>query len=126
MVEEFDSVVTEEFNTAEYKPPKIRGDCKNIPRPCKRYNCKYNLFRDNPTGPESCTLDVADRGDHTTQEVAHIMGYESRQRCDQIVHGAFAQLREKHSHLLKSMMGDYANMEPEEFDHYSDGGNDEA
>lgn len=69
--------------------PKTRGECVNGPRPCPWVGCKYHLYLDvNHLGSikinhspgldvgaalrgmaETCTLDVADRGGHTLDEV---------------------------------------------------------
>ena len=39
--------------------PKVRGDCKNFPRPCPWSNCKHHLATSNPAA--SCVLDVVDK-----------------------------------------------------------------
>jgi len=72
--------------------PKTRGDCKNGPRPCRRISCKHHMvwgFYHKRPWPEftndqmvdlifslsdTCTLDVADRGEHTLREIGDIIG----------------------------------------------------
>ena len=63
--------------------PATRGDCVNGPRPCQHITCRHNLTVDHYAGGaihvrfgngETCSLDVADRGEHTLQEVADVMG----------------------------------------------------
>jgi hypothetical protein len=68
--------------------PKHRSDCANVPRPCPFVTCRYNLFCDiketgalilNYPGLEpdevvnSCALDLADKGDHSMEEIGRIM-----------------------------------------------------
>jgi hypothetical protein len=64
--------------------PRTRGDCLDAPRPCPWVGCRHHLYldvartgrlvlrwpgRDVDELPESCSLDVADRGEHTDDEV---------------------------------------------------------
>lgn len=69
--------------------PKTRADCEDAPRPCPFAGCKYHLFIEvNPrTGSvkenfpgkdldeigDTCSLDVADRGGVTLEEIGGIM-----------------------------------------------------
>lgn len=69
--------------------PKTRAECVGGPRPCPFVSCKYHLYLDVQarTGAiklnfpdieveemnESCSLDVADRGGATLEEVGAIM-----------------------------------------------------
>jgi hypothetical protein len=83
--------------------PRMRGDCVRGPRPCPWVSCKFHLYLDiNPdTGsiklnfpdlevwemPETCALDVADRGGVTLEEVGEILNL-TRERIRQVeVHG---------------------------------------
>jgi hypothetical protein len=70
--------------------PKNRGECVNGERPCLHLLCKHNLFADvdpdtgaltvnnvyvDPTQMRySCSLDVADEGEHLLEPLALIMG----------------------------------------------------
>lgn len=55
--------------------PRTRGDCLNGPRPCPHDRCRHHL---GLTRPETCSLDVADRGEHTQDQVAAIMGVSQK------------------------------------------------
>jgi len=79
--------------------PRTRGDCRGDERPCPFVACKHHLYLDvNPeTGsiklnfpdlepwelPETCALDVADRGGVTLEEVGEIMNL-TRERIRQV------------------------------------------
>ncbi len=79
--------------------PQTRGDCYDTPRPCPYVACKHHLYLDiNPgTGSikinfpdlepwelkETCSLDVADRGGITLEEVGSIMNI-TRERVRQV------------------------------------------
>ncbi len=79
--------------------PRTRGECKEEMRPCPYVSCKHHLYLDvNPeTGSiklnfpdlevwemaETCSLDVADRGGITLEEVGEIMNL-TRERIRQV------------------------------------------
>lgn len=79
--------------------PVTRDQCQNEHRPCPFVSCKYHLYLDvNPdTGSikinfpdlepwelrETCSLDVADRGGITLEEVGEIMNL-TRERIRQV------------------------------------------
>lgn len=79
--------------------PKTRAACQQEERPCPWVACKHHLYLDvNPeTGsikinfpdlepwelPETCSLDVADRGGITLEEVGEIMNL-TRERIRQV------------------------------------------
>ena len=79
--------------------PMTRGECKNMERPCPFVSCKHHLYLDvNPeTGSiklnfpdlevwemkETCSLDVADRGGITLEEVGEILNL-TRERIRQV------------------------------------------
>lgn len=76
--------------------PRTRGECADGPRPCPWVSCKYHLALDvTPAGavkidtrpleemPETCALDVADRGSHTLEQIGEITGLV-RERVRQI------------------------------------------
>ncbi len=90
-----------------YWKPRTRAECSDAPRPCPYVSCKYHLFIDvsNRTGaiklnfpdlevwdmPESCALDVADRGGTTLEDVGAIMNL-TRERIRQVEVKALAKL----------------------------------
>ena len=79
--------------------PKLREDCAQAERPCPFVSCKHHLYLDvNPeTGSiklnfpdlevsemaETCSLDVADRGGITLEEVGEILNL-TRERIRQV------------------------------------------
>jgi hypothetical protein len=79
--------------------PSSRGECKEGERPCPYVSCKHHLYLDvNPeTGSiklnfpdlevwemaETCSLDVADRGGITLEEVGEILNL-TRERIRQV------------------------------------------
>jgi hypothetical protein len=87
--------------------PKTRGECANGPRPCPWVSCRHHLYLEaQPTGSikfifpdlepeemkESCSLDVADRGEQTIVTVAQLMNV-TRVRIDQIEYKVHRKLR---------------------------------
>lgn len=87
------------YPETDYEKPKTRGHCENIERPCPFVSCQYHLYLDvNPnTGsikinfpdlepweiPETCALDVAERGGITLEEVGEILNL-TRERIRQV------------------------------------------
>ena len=79
--------------------PRTRGECRGEARPCPWVACKFHLYLDvNPeTGsiklnfpdlepwdlPETCSLDIAERGGITLEEVGEIMNL-TRERIRQV------------------------------------------
>jgi sigma-70-like protein len=79
--------------------PRTRGECENMPRPCPFVSCSHHLYLDvnTQTGAiklnfphlevwemrETCSLDVADRGGITLEEVGAIMNL-TRERIRQV------------------------------------------
>ena len=79
--------------------PRCRAECAEAERPCPHLGCRFHLYLDvNPsTGsikfnfpgkdlgdlPETCALDVADRGGVTLEEVGQIMNL-TRERIRQM------------------------------------------
>lgn len=79
--------------------PKTRGDCQDGPRPCPWVACSAHLYLDvNPTTgtikfnfPDheldglrsTCSLDVADEGTHTLEQVGEFMNL-TRERVRQV------------------------------------------
>lgn len=88
--------------------PRTRADCADGPRPCPFYSCRYHLglevhpgtgrliLRIDPEqleqAPETCALDVADRGGATLEEIGQALGF-TRERARQIEERAFVKLR---------------------------------
>ena len=92
----------ESETTALVQRPKTRGDClhgAHAQRPCVFAGCRHHLYLDvnEETGsiktnfpdldideiPETCALDIADRGGITLKEVGEIMNL-TRERIRQI------------------------------------------
>ena len=87
------------MNANARRLPLTRGDCMDGPRPCPHVTCRHHLdvekrhgvgVGENPT----CSLDVADIGEHTLEEVAEIFGM-TRERVRQIQSEALEKLRAK-------------------------------
>lgn len=95
----------------EFTRPKTRGDClqeENAERPCPFVSCKHHLYLDFSTKsgaiktnfphlevwdlPESCALDVADRGSVTLEEVGVIMNL-TRERIRQLETKGIAKIK---------------------------------
>jgi hypothetical protein len=88
--------------------PKTRAECVDGPRPCPWVSCKHHLALDinEETGsiklsrpdlevwemPETCALDIADRGEHTLEQVGAALNV-TRERLRQIETKALLQLR---------------------------------
>ena len=92
----------------EHLRPKNREDCRVGDRPCPFVSCKYHLYLDvNPnTGSiklnfpdlavwelaETCSLDVADRGGITLEEVGELLNL-TRERIRQVEATGLEKLR---------------------------------
>lgn len=92
----------------EHLRPKSRQDCRVGDRPCPFVSCKYHLYLDvNPhTGSiklnfpdlavwelaETCSLDVADRGGITLEEVGELLNL-TRERIRQVEATGLEKLR---------------------------------
>lgn len=89
--------------------PVVRGECKGGSRPCPLVRCRHHLGADiNDAGnlvlrhadrelweiENSCSLDVADDGPHTLQEVATLLGV-TRERVRQIETSGLAKVRRR-------------------------------
>ena len=99
------------YPETEYERPSTRGDCQHGPhaeRPCPFVSCKHHLYLDvnERTGsikvnfpdlevwdlPETCALDIADRGGITLEEVGEIMNL-TRERIRQLETRGLAKLK---------------------------------
>lgn len=89
-------VIQAELGVIDY--PKTRGDCVNAARPCPFVTCRHHLYLEvEPTGTiklnhpdvevaalgETCSLDVADRGAATLDDVGRLLNV-TRERTRQI------------------------------------------
>lgn len=91
----------------DYWKPRTRADCVDMERPCPYVSCKYHLYIDvHPLRgsikvnfpdvelwemTETCSLDVADRGGITLEEVGEIMNL-TRERVRQVETAGLAKL----------------------------------
>lgn len=99
------------YPDVDYERPMSRGDCQHGPhaeRPCPFVSCKHHLYLDvnERNGniklnfpdvevwdlPETCALDVADRGGITLEEVGAIMNL-TRERIRQLEDLSLARLK---------------------------------
>lgn len=78
--------------------PLTRAECEFVPRPCPYVSCRHHLYLDvtrygsirlnfpeyapDELG-ESCSLDVADRGSHSLEEIAPFLNI-SKERVRQL------------------------------------------
>ncbi len=92
-----------------YERPQSRAQCVDGPRPCPFVSCKYHLYLDVKTDTNSiklnfphlevwelehsCSLDVAERGGMTLEDVGHIMNL-TRERVRQVEVAGIEKLRE--------------------------------
>ena len=96
------------INMIEEQRPIQREECAKAPRPCLYVSCKYHLYLDvNPvTGSiklnfpdkevweldETCSLDIADKGGITLEEVGEIMNL-TRERIRQVEASVLTKLK---------------------------------
>ena len=86
--------------------PLTRGECVDIPRPCPWVSCRHHLFADVTKGgglklnypdldpgqlAHSCSLDVADAGEHTLESIAPLVN-TTRERVRQTENIAIGNL----------------------------------
>ena len=91
-----------------YERPKTRSECVDGPRPCAFVSCKYHLYLDVKDETQSiklnfphlevwemehsCSLDVAERGGLTLEQVGSIMNL-TRERIRQVEGAGMEKLR---------------------------------
>ena len=108
LTEDERKLTEETLSQMEHLRPRSRDDCKVADRPCPYVSCKYHLFLDvNPhTGSiklnfpdlevwelsETCSLDVADRGGITLEEVGELLNL-TRERIRQVEAAGLEKLR---------------------------------
>lgn len=120
----------EPFDPTEDTPlfadrPRTRRDCAGLPRPCPWITCRYHLWaevafvprrklyrwRNDAPAPwemrQTCSLDVAEEGGSTLEEVGNILGL-TRERVRQLEAQALAKLTrffkpEDRENLLESI-----------------------
>jgi len=94
--------------------PKVREECRTAQRPCPFVSCAHHLYLDvNPESgaiklnfphlevwemAETCSLDVADRGGITLEEVGTILNL-TRERIRQVEVRGLAKIKEADSDL---------------------------
>jgi hypothetical protein len=99
----------EMIEVVDYWRPQSRDECLTMPRPCLYVSCRHHLYLDvNPdTGSvklnfpdkeiweleDTCSLDVADRGGITLEEVGVIMNL-TRERIRQVEVRGLQKLKE--------------------------------
>lgn len=106
-LEEYVRVLKEDKQRVEEEKPRTRAECLDGPRPCPFVSCRHHLYLDEmqkgsikfnfPTLepweiPETCSLDIADRGGVTLQEAADVMGL-TRERLRQLELELTAKMR---------------------------------
>lgn len=90
--------------------PRTRGDCRDAPRPCPFVSCSHHLYLEinEETGSiklnfpdldpmdlvESCSLDIAERGGHTLEEIGQLTNL-TRERVRQVEVRGLLQLRQR-------------------------------
>src|SRR5512141_456119 len=93
----------------EVERPRTRAECLQMERPCPFVSCEHHLYLDvNPDSgaiklnfphlevwemPETCSLDVADRGGITLEEVGAILNL-TRERIRQVEVRGLVKIRD--------------------------------
>ena len=93
----------------DYERPSSRAECRSMARPCPFVSCRHHLYLEvnEDTGsiklnfpdmeltelPETCALDVADRGGVTLEEIGEILNL-TRERIRQVEARGLERLRE--------------------------------
>lgn len=83
--------------------PLTRAECIEGPRPCPHVTCRHHLWLDAKKGtrladmPETCALDVADRGGVTLPELGELLGV-TKERAMQLEKQALAKVVKRGLH----------------------------
>lgn len=108
--------------------PATRAECADAPRPCPFVTCRHHLYLEiNPSGsvtlnfpgyevweiPESCALDIAERGDKVTLSTIGSLWGLNRERVRQIEASALRKLPLRAQRELDEMRGLVAMREEE-------------
>ena len=73
-----------------FTPPRVRGDCMKLPRPCPMIQCRHRI--ENGPNEGACALDYIDKnGSLILKEVGRIFGF-TRERARQIETKALRKL----------------------------------
>ena len=88
--------------------PRLRSECQAGPRPCLFVSCRFHLYLDvnERTGsikinfpdvdisdlPESCALDIAERGGLTLEEIGRLLNV-TRERARQVEESGLSKLK---------------------------------
>jgi hypothetical protein len=99
----------------EVQRPRTRAECQQMERPCPFVSCEHHLYLDvNPDSgaiklnfphlevwemPETCSLDVADRGGITLEEVGAILNL-TRERIRQVEVRGLVKIRHRNGEAL--------------------------
>jgi hypothetical protein len=99
----------------EVERPQTRAECLQMERPCPFVSCEHHLYLDvNPDSgaiklnfphlevwemPETCSLDVADRGGITLEEVGAILNL-TRERIRQVEVRGLVKIRHRNGEAL--------------------------
>jgi hypothetical protein len=99
----------------EVQRPQTRAECQQMERPCPFVSCEHHLYLDvNPDSgaiklnfphlevwemPETCSLDVADRGGITLEEVGAILNL-TRERIRQVEVRGLVKIRHRNGEAL--------------------------
>ncbi len=109
-----------------YWRPRTRGECANVERPCPYVACKHHLYLDvGSSGSiklnfpdlepdelvETCSLDIADRGGVTLEEVGALMNL-TRERVRQLEVRALARGERADRRLELELRSSYVEGRP--------------
>jgi hypothetical protein len=117
-----DAKLTDAELAVQYPRPTTRSEClpggSNAARPCPYVSCRYHLYLNvqRRTGrvtltfprrevgdiPETCAIDVAERGPQTLQQVGEMLNV-SRERVRQIEKAAVRRMAPRAQRLLEEV-----------------------
>jgi len=94
------------------KLPSTRADCIGGPRPCPHERCRYHLA-DDRHGPETCVLDVVDRGEQSLEVVGAVLGI-SKQAVQQAEARALMKIQRNAARGAVLALSTHADVAPGE------------